>query len=127
MTAPRGSAWPLRAGCPQDLPRGAAPQRRPSAQRARAAVRHSGRHGPRQAGHESQEAPMKAMHRARATGAGLLVRVRGDDPESGLATAEYAVATIAAVGFAGLLIAILKSGEVREMLLGIIQRALSIG
>ncbi|MFD6093726.1 MULTISPECIES: DUF4244 domain-containing protein [Oerskovia] len=70
---------------------------------------------------------MKAMHRARATGAGLLVRVRGDDPESGLATAEYAVATIAAVGFAGLLIAILKSGEVREMLLGIIQRALSIG
>ena len=37
------------------------------------------------------------------------------------------MATIAAVGFAGLLIAILKSGEVREMLLGIIQRALSIG
>ncbi|WP_082608766.1 MULTISPECIES: DUF4244 domain-containing protein [unclassified Oerskovia] len=70
---------------------------------------------------------MKTMYRARATGAGLLVRVRGEDPEAGLATAEYAVATIAAVGFAGLLIAILKSGEVREMLLGIIQRALSIG
>ncbi|MNW55246.1 hypothetical protein D3C74_328940 [compost metagenome] len=70
---------------------------------------------------------MKTMYRVRATGAGLLVRVRGEDPEAGLATAEYAVATIAAVGFAGLLIAILKSGEVREMLLGIIQRALSIG
>ncbi|OCI30187.1 DUF4244 domain-containing protein [Oerskovia enterophila] len=70
---------------------------------------------------------MKTMYRARATGAELLVRVCGEDPEAGLATAEYAVATIAAVGFAGLLIAILKSGEVREMLLGIIQRALSIG
>ncbi len=70
---------------------------------------------------------MKVMHRARERGAVLLARVRGEDPEAGLATAEYAVATIAAVGFAGLLIAILKSGEVREMLLGIIQRALSIG
>jgi len=70
---------------------------------------------------------MKAVRRARASGANLLARARGDDPEAGLATAEYAVATIAAVGFAGLLIAILKSGEVREMLLSIIQRALSVG
>lgn len=70
---------------------------------------------------------MRAVHGARAGWAGLLARVRGEDPEAGLATAEYAVATIAAVGFAGLLIAILRSGEVREMLLGIIQRALSIG
>ncbi|MBE7698703.1 DUF4244 domain-containing protein [Oerskovia sp. Sa1BUA8] len=70
---------------------------------------------------------MTVMHRARETGAGLLARARGEDPEAGLATAEYAVATIAAVGFAGLLIAILRSGEVREMLLGIIQRALSVG
>ncbi|MEK8226032.1 DUF4244 domain-containing protein [Oerskovia sp. M15] len=69
---------------------------------------------------------MTASTRARAGGATLLARARGEDPEAGLATAEYAVATIAAVGFAGLLIAILKSGEVREMLLGIIQRALSI-
>jgi hypothetical protein len=70
---------------------------------------------------------MKVVRSARTCSARLLARARGDDPEAGLATAEYAVATIAAVGFAGLLIAILKSGEVREMLLGIIQRALSIG
>jgi hypothetical protein len=70
---------------------------------------------------------MTMAHAVRRTGARLLARARGEDPEAGLATAEYAVATIAAVGFAGLLIAILKSGEVREMLLGIIQRALSIG
>mgnify|MGYP002873118016 FL=1 len=34
---------------------------------------------------------------------------------------------LAAVGFAGLLVAILKSDEVREMLLGVIRNALSIG
>ncbi|MFI2105173.1 DUF4244 domain-containing protein [Isoptericola sp. NPDC019693] len=48
------------------------------------------------------------------------------DPEAGLATAEYAVATVAAVGFAGLLIAVLKSGTVRGLLENIISSALSI-
>jgi hypothetical protein len=44
-----------------------------------------------------------------------------------MATAEYAVATLAATGFAGLLLAILRSGQVQEMLRDIIQRALSLG
>ncbi|MFC8596992.1 MULTISPECIES: DUF4244 domain-containing protein [unclassified Isoptericola] len=48
------------------------------------------------------------------------------DPEAGLATAEYAVATVAAVGFAGLLIAVLKSGMVKGLLESIISSALSI-
>jgi hypothetical protein len=48
------------------------------------------------------------------------------DPETGMATAEYAIATVAAAGFAGLLIVILRSGEVRELLLGIIRSALSL-
>jgi hypothetical protein len=47
--------------------------------------------------------------------------------EEGSATAEYAIATMAAVGFAGLLVVILKSGEVRGMLLDIIRSALSLG
>ncbi len=45
--------------------------------------------------------------------------------EAGMATAEYAVVTLAAVGFAGLLLVILKGGSVRTLLLGIIERALS--
>lgn len=49
-----------------------------------------------------------------------------NNSEDGLATAEYAVATVAAVGFAGLLIALLSSDEVRGMLLSIIQSALTI-
>jgi hypothetical protein len=42
-----------------------------------------------------------------------------------MATAEYAVVTLAACGFAGLLVAILRSDAVRGLLLGIIQRALA--
>jgi Protein of unknown function (DUF4244) len=46
--------------------------------------------------------------------------------DAGMATAEYAIATIAAVGFAGLLVVVLRSGEVQELLAGIIRRALTV-
>jgi hypothetical protein len=46
--------------------------------------------------------------------------------EEGVATAEYAIATMAAVGFAGLLVVILRSNEVRGLLLDIIRNALSV-
>lgn len=46
--------------------------------------------------------------------------------ETGMATAEYAIATLAAVGLAGLLIAILKGDTVRGLLEGIISTALSV-
>ena len=49
-------------------------------------------------------------------------RLRTDD---GSATAEYAIATMAAVGFAGLLVVIMRSDEVRGMLTDLIHRALS--
>lgn len=50
-----------------------------------------------------------------------------DDPEAGATTAEYGIVMLAAVGFAGLLVVILKSDEVRELLLGIVRNALSTG
>ena len=46
--------------------------------------------------------------------------------DAGMATAEYAVATLAACGFAGVLVAVLSSGEVRSMLLAIVKRALTL-
>ncbi|WP_442544762.1 DUF4244 domain-containing protein [Arthrobacter sp. KN11-1C] len=46
--------------------------------------------------------------------------------EAGMATAEYAIATLAAVGFAGLLVVILRSEEVRAFLLNLIRSALSL-
>ncbi|NNH24746.1 DUF4244 domain-containing protein [Pseudokineococcus marinus] len=44
-----------------------------------------------------------------------------------MATAEYAIATLAACGFAGLLVTLLASDQVRTLLLGIVRRALSVG
>jgi len=42
-----------------------------------------------------------------------------------MATAEYAIATLAAVGFAGLLVVILKGNEVKTMLMALVRQALS--
>lgn len=47
--------------------------------------------------------------------------------DRGSATAEYAIATMAAVGFAGLLVVILRGDEVRSALAEIIHRALTVG
>ncbi len=48
----------------------------------------------------------------------------GDD--SGAATAEYAIATMAAVAFAGLLVVIMRSDEVRGILTDLVRRALTV-
>lgn len=47
--------------------------------------------------------------------------------DDGAATAEYIVATMAAVAFASLLLAIFKSDEMRQLLLGLVRQALSVG
>ncbi|MFI0449122.1 DUF4244 domain-containing protein [Actinomadura sp. 6N118] len=45
----------------------------------------------------------------------------------GMSTAEYAVGTVAAAAFAGLLFKVVTSPDVRTLLLGIIKRALQLG
>jgi hypothetical protein len=45
--------------------------------------------------------------------------------DGGAATAEYAIATMAAVGFAGLLVVIMRSDEVRGMLTELVRNALT--
>ncbi|AVG23388.1 major fimbriae structural protein Flp [Pontimonas salivibrio] len=50
---------------------------------------------------------------------------RGPRADEGAATAEYAIATMAAVGFAGLLVVIMQSDEVREILTDLVRSALS--
>lgn len=47
--------------------------------------------------------------------------------DRGAATAEYAITIMAAVGFAGLLVVILRSGEVQAILTGLVRSALSVG
>lgn len=45
--------------------------------------------------------------------------------DTGAATAEYAIATMAAVGFAGLLVVIMRSDEVRGILFDLVKSALT--
>lgn len=54
-----------------------------------------------------------------------LIRIRAAS-QAGMSTAEYAVGTIAAVAFATVLIAVVKSPAVRSALEGIIQSALTV-
>ena len=84
----------------------------PSQQRARGSHRYPERHTARR---ERQTGRMLR----RTAG-----RLRADE---GAATAEYAVATMAAVGFAGLLIIILRGDEVRAILTDLVRNALTVG
>ena len=53
----------------------------------------------------------------------VVTELRRDD--AGAVTAEYVVVVMAAVAFAGLLVAILRSSEIRQMLVDLVQNALS--
>ena len=74
-------------------------------------------------GRDGARAPRGRLRAARA----LARRVRGGTEgvgDAGMATAEYAVATLAAVGFAGVLVVVLKGSEVKSLLTGIVRQAL---
>lgn len=46
--------------------------------------------------------------------------------EAGMSTAEYAVGTLAACGFAGVLWVVVHSGEVHSLLQSVVARALNL-
>lgn len=79
-------------------------------------------------GHRPQHPPQHRASRHRPSPHGWsrsrarLRRVAGD---AGMTTAEYAVGTVAACGFAGVLYKLLTSGTVVGLLTGIVTRALS--
>ncbi|HAM24308.1 MAG TPA: DUF4244 domain-containing protein [Actinobacteria bacterium] len=66
--------------------------------------------------------PQVAQARRRDLRHWLLRRVSG---QAGMATAEYAVATVAACGFGGLLYKLLTGSAVQQLLADLLQRALS--
>jgi hypothetical protein len=63
--------------------------------------------------------------RPRATARALVVRLRSG-LDAGMSTAEYAVGTVAACGFAALLWTVLHSDVVSHALSGLITRALGM-
>ena len=46
--------------------------------------------------------------------------------DDGAITAEYAIATLAGVAFAGLMLLVMRSEEVRSLLFGLVARALGV-
>jgi hypothetical protein len=65
------------------------------------------------------------LYRPRLSGRnGWSLHASSDD--TGAATAEYAIATMAAVAFAGLLVVIMRSDEVRGILTDLVRRALTV-
>lgn len=47
--------------------------------------------------------------------------------DAGMSTAEYAIGTVAACGFAGVLWTVVHSGAVAHLMQGVVERALSLG
>jgi len=64
---------------------------------------------------------------AGGTADGALVGAAVNTDDRGAATAEYAIATMAAVGFASLLVVIMQSDEVRGILTDLVRTALTVG
>lgn len=46
--------------------------------------------------------------------------------DDGAVTAEYAIATLAGVAFAGLMLLVMRSEEVRQLLFSLVARALGV-
>lgn len=68
--------------------------------------------------------PRSAHSRGSATARRARMRLSLRD-DRGAVTAEYAIVIMAAVAFAGLLVAIMRSGEIRQMLVDLVQNALA--
>ena len=68
-----------------------------------------------------------AVHHLQTGVARRCARVTTAMREAGMTTAEYAIGTLAACGFAALLVTILRGPVVRGLLLAIIKRALALG
>ena len=69
---------------------------------------------------------MRALQHVRSAPVRLAVRVRtAGSGDAGMTTAEYAVGTVGACGFGGLLVELLRSDPVRQTLKQIVMKALS--
>jgi hypothetical protein len=77
---------------------------------------------------EPDNAEVREIYPGASTAHEVRVRRPGQllGSEAGMATAEYAIATLAAVGFAGILVFIMRSDEVRGFLLNLIRTALAL-
>ena len=72
---------------------------------------------------------MRALHTVRSVPVRVAVRVQAmqaGDREAGMTTAEYAVGTVAACGFSGILYKVITSPQVLELMKDVISRAFKL-
>ena len=70
---------------------------------------------------------MRALQNVRTAPARAAARLQsGASADEGMATAEYAVATVAAAGFGGILWKVITSPEVLEIIKAVITKALEV-
>lgn len=67
---------------------------------------------------------LQSVRTAPVRTAARLQTLQDGDREAGMTTAEYAVGTVAACGFSGILYKVITSPQVFELLTGVIGRAL---
>ena len=70
---------------------------------------------------------MRALASVRTLPVRMSARLHGADPEAGMSTAEYAVGTVAACGFGGVLYKVITSPQVLDLLKSVIGRAFKLG
>lgn len=66
---------------------------------------------------------MRVLSAVRTAPVRLSARLQGSHPEAGMTTAEYAVGTVAACGFGGVLWKVVTSPEILGLLRGVVSRA----
>lgn len=69
---------------------------------------------------------MRALESARSLPVRLSARMHASDSEAGMSTAEYAVGTVAACGFGGVLYKVITSPAVATLLKTVISKAFKL-
>ena len=70
---------------------------------------------------------MRALQYVRTVPVRVHVRLQGSDREAGMTTAEYAVGTVAACGFSGVLYKVITSPAVLDVVKDVITKAFKLG
>ncbi len=69
---------------------------------------------------------MRALASVRSAPVRLSARLHGEDREAGMTTAEYAVGTVAACGFSGVLYKVITSPQVLGLMRDVIAKAFKL-
>ena len=69
---------------------------------------------------------MRALSAVRSVPVRVAVRLQTSGSDAGMTTAEYAVGTVAACGFSGILYKVITSPEILGLITGVISKAFKL-